>query len=834
MAITPEDLASLNWSDFSPPNLMAISEKLNTLEKVCTEKGLDFPEAYAGADEIFEGIMFETFSAPKLLPLYKVYANGISGSFQQNILEQLLAPILAAIQKAPQNISKNEKDDEGSTNIQLQDANEKLDLVSFIQEALEQLSHLENQLPELKDHRTDGTFLNGLFRRIHTIKGASGFFGLTQLTHISHQLENVMDRARNGNIDIDDEVVTLLVKGGEWLKNHLNEILVLLEDAQLPCKISVPKGYSDPVNYGCMAIIARPKNDVKMQATVADKGEAVQSTIQISQDYLDEFIKNVGDLLNLAHIFKHSESRLAMSSLSREEIHRFKENFFALEEKTDGLQKRLMQLRRVKIKQLLDKVPKIIFRLTQIVSKKVKVEIKGEHIEIDRSMLNVLEDPMVHILRNSLDHGIETPEERLRLGKSEEGLFRITVSSSQNLVHICIEDDGKGIDGEAVAKRAVEKGVITQAQFDQMSLQQKQELIFRPSFSTRDVATEISGRGVGMDVVKSKIVEAGGAIQLRSTLGKGTQLMMSLPIAATLSTRSILRVRCGEFWFGLGMDEIECIACHSRKDAPLVKSGSMELFSYRGTNIPVINLNKIFGLPLGHKEFRSFIVVHELEHGIAVEVDEFSEFETHVMQNFLEGHLDKTPFEGASVMGDGSICQLIAFDKIMKLAKLQKIERVLALPEVVKNVKKEPYGLLIIKPSLSDLRLSLDMDWVARIENFDPTQLKTIKKQRVYKCSMGLLQYYECCDFSLGQPVDNPNDIFRIVVLDLGLRRIALGVHQVIDMYTGSIQYLGSLNIPGLIDSWSHEDHLVGVVDMNTITRAVKPKEEKLLLAVNA
>ena len=831
MAMSSDDLSTLDWLDLSPPNLLAIGEKIASIEKNIKASGAVYPSSYLGAEAIFEGMMFETFNTKELLPLYKIYAQSAQKGLKTPELALALQGILASLQpKKTAGSEEKETINDGSTKIQLQDEIERFDLVNFIKESLEQLKQLENRLPELKDNRTNGTFINGLFRRVHTIKGASGFFGLTQLTHISHEVENVLDLARNGKTEVDDEVVNLLVKGGEWLKAHLNEILVQLGNIEYPAQIFIPKGNSDPIHYGCLAVLSRPQNNVKVDATLAEKGETGQSIIQISQDYLDGFIHDVGDLLNLAHIFKHSEARLAMSSLSREELHRFKANFFALEEKTGGLQKRLMLLRRVKIKQLLDKVPKIIFRLTQIVAKKVRVEINGDQVEIDRSMIGVLDDPLVHILRNSLDHGIETPEERLRLGKPEEGLFKITVSTNQNLVHLSIEDDGKGIDGEAVAKRAVQKGVITQAEFDKMTLQQKQELVFKPSFSTRDVATEISGRGVGMDVVKSKITQAGGSIQLKSLLGKGTQLVISLPIAATISTRSILRVRCGEHWFGLGMDIIECIACHSSAQVSMAKSGNMELFPYRGVNIPILNLNKIFAWPIVQTEFRSFIIVRELEHGVALEVDEFSEFETHVMQSFLEGHLDKTPFEGASVMGDGSICQLISFDKILKIAQLRKVERhhSLQLSEPV-AVSNRPYGMLIVMPRMEALRLSLNMEWVARIENFDVQQLKVIKHQRVYKCTLGLLQYFECSDFGLGKRVSQEMDILRIVVLDLGSRKIALGVHQIIDMYTDNIKFLGSLNILGLSDSWSHDNHLVGVVDMERISHMVRPKQEQFL-----
>lgn len=837
MAWSIEDLKQLNWEDVSPPNLLMIGDSVTHFEALLLEKGHRFDDSYTGAEDVFERMMLGDLDIHALMPFYQSFcelgAHADMADMSAEDLQELMSPIISFI-KPPESEGTSAATGSGETALSLGDESECSELVNFIQEALEQLEQLENQLPELRDKKADATFLNTLFRRIHTIKGASGFFGLSHLTHISHELENVLDRARNGSLDIDDEVVSVLVRGGEWMNAHLQEILQRVEDVSFPFETVIKKGASDPIYYGCMAILSRQDIEVKMEKVSTQNEEAQDTTIHISQSYLDEFIHDVGDLLNLAHIFKHSESRLVDSALDRSDVQRFKENFFALEEKTDSLQKRLMQLRRVKVKHLLDKVPKIIFRLTQVVNKKVDVKIEGEDVEIDRSMLGALEDPFVHILRNSMDHGFEMPAERVELGKPEVGLFEINVTSAQNYVTISIKDDGKGINGDIVAEKAIEKGVVSAAQVAQMSMQQKQELIFMPGFSTREAATEISGRGVGMDVVRSKIIDAGGSVSLDSTLGKGTNLMLSLPIAATLSTRALLRVSCEGQWYGVAMDKVDCISCVPRQDNDLVHSGNLELYPYRDVNIPVLNLRKLFGKKeQTESEFRSFIIVKELDAGVALEVDDFSEFETHVMQDFLEGHFDDLPFEGASVMGDGSICLTLSLDGLLAKAKLEKVDfmnQTRSLISGKKTMEKEEC-VLLMQPNLDDMFVSIEMSWVSRIETFSEKSLSVLKGQRIYRCNMGLLQYYELTEFGIGSMAMGRDQVNSVVMLKLGTRTIVVGIHRIEDMYTGEISFLGALSIPMLKNSWSYQDRLVGVLDMESLSQRFKPDASALLMA---
>ncbi len=819
--------SDLNWSDNSPPNLMVLSEALVNAENELKEKGCEFPSDYPGAGDFFEKIMFEEISADQALPIFKTYMDVCSEISNSNDLANALSNILS-ITKIP---SDNSGEDDSQSNsdgdiVELNNIDEHTDLLNFLRECIEQVNELENDLPSLQAKKNSSSFLNSIFRKIHTIKGTAGFFGLNHLTSITHQLENVLDRARNGKLEIDDEVINLLIKGTIWLKQVLNKIMGDLRTDQWPLIINVSNNNSDPIHYGCLAILSRPVEEINIEDLDEENNDKSETMIRISQSYLDQFIGDVGDLLNLAHIFKHSENALVNSNLDQKDINRFKENFYALEDKTGGLQAKLMKLRRVKIKQLLDKVPKTIFKLAQTVGKKVEVTCDGHDVEIDRSMLKILEDPLVHILRNSMDHGFEEPQERVLCGKSSIAKFSIVVTNQQNNVIVTIKDDGRGINGEIIADKALEKGIITQSQVNKMSLQQKQELIFMPGFSSKEVASDISGRGVGMDVVSRKLSEGGGKVQLESKFGEGTTLTLSLPVAATLSTRLILRINCLGKWYGVPMNKIQYLSTLTEEESlNLPKSNNLELFPYRGMNIAIVSLNRIFDPSKTDKmPCRSFIVSEFSNNYIAFEVDEIHEFEIHVLQDFLKNHFENTPFEGASVMGDGSICLMLSFKKILEMTNLDaSIDDTNMQENRMGSASFELRNTLIFKPSENAFMISINMELVNRIENFNPDNIATIKGQRIYRTSNGLRQFFELYEFRIGNEEPTNNQFESILILQLGEKQIALGVYKIIDMYSDKINYLGNLHMHGISESWSYNNELVGELDIKALMQNQDP-----------
>lgn len=819
-----DQIQSIDWEDDSPPNLVDIGMKLAELEQTFVDEGLNLPEGYPGAEAIMDMAMLDELPFDNISGLLQKYASllvSMKDKLEEEKLMEVYLPLLEILNAPAKNKNESEEiSEEGSTLFLEFQNNEDLDsLRSFNSESIENIENLDDNLPTLVKRSDDITLLNNLFRGYHTIKGAAGFFGLDDIAHVTHEMENVLDRARQGKLRVDDEVVSLMSRGNAWIKKHFSRLDGLLKDVNAPFEVTMNIDNFAPIIYGCKAILSRSVETIEMIENT-EEGADKDSSIRISSEYLDQFLDEVGGLINLAHIFNHSIAILERAKIDRNDIQMFKDNFSALEDRSESLQKNLMMLRRIKLDSIFKKIPKIVYKLGQVVGKQVEVECIGGDVEIDRSMLDNLEEPLVHILRNSMDHGFEENEERVALDKPTAGKLKLEAEDLGSIIHLEISDDGRGINGDVVARLALEKGLLTQEQVDSMSFKKKQELIFMAGFSTKEQTSEISGRGVGMDVVKSKILETGGSFDLKSDFGKGTTIVIDLPKSATLATRSILRVRVQNSWFGLPMDKIEYLSVmDADKQLPLAEK-NVEVFPYRDQMLPIISLEKIFSISKSReRKERCFIIMRMDKFKYVIEVDELDEFEIQVIQDLLEGHFDKGPFEGASVLGDGSICLMLSLEKILSLAQV-KLEQGEAAATAVPGVAQSSYELtntLVFQPSQDNLVLSIDMASVFRIDNFKPDSLSVIKRKRVYNSKLGLLQYYEFSDFGIGVAMAEDEPPESVLIINICGRPLAFGVSKIIDMHSGSINYIGKLNLPGLYQSWSYKEKLVGVVDLNYI-----------------
>lgn len=817
-----EELQQVDWNDSSPPNIVDIGAKLSTLENSYLEKGLKFPEGYPGAEALMDMAMldevnFDSISAllQKYVSLLKDMAEGID---EKRLLE-FYTPLLEIL-NPPSSVKKSADlvpEEDSELYLEFLTTEDLESMKSFNSESIENIENLDESLPKLIKKADDITMLNNLFRGYHTIKGAAGFFGLEPISHVTHEMENVLDRARQGKLRVDEEVIGLMSRGNAWIKKHFQRLDGMLKDREAPIKLTLKIDNFAPIFYSCKAILSRSIETIKMVEN-SDENSEKDSSIRISQEYLDKFLDEVGGLINLAHIFNHSIAILEKSKMDRNEIQMFKDNFSTLEDRSERLQKNLMMLRRVKLDAVFKKIPKIVYKLCQVVGKRVEVECIGGDVEIDRSMLDNLEEPLVHILRNSMDHGFEENEERLTVGKPPAGKLSISAEDRGNTIHLSIGDDGRGINGDFVASLAVKKGLLTPEQAESMSFKQKQALIFMAGFSTKEQTSEISGRGVGMDVVKSKILETGGSFALDSVLGKGTKVEIELPKSATLATRSILRVRVRESWFGFPMDKIEYLAVYNNsKKLPTVEK-NIEVFPYRDQLLPIIYLDKVFGLKsIKSSDERCFVIMKLDQLRFVIEVDELDEFETQVVQDLLEGHFEKGPFEGGSVLGDGSICLMLSLEKTLSLSKIKASQSKTSHSLVSNQSSYELRNTLVFKPSADTLTLSIDMASVFRIDNFNTTSFKVIKRKRAYNSILGLLPYFEFSDFGIATSLKENESPESILIINICGRPLAFGVSKIIDMYNGKINTMGDLNLPGIHQSWSYQEKLVGVVDLNYI-----------------
>jgi len=397
----------------------------------------------------------------------------------------------------------------------------------------------------------------------------------------------------------------------------------------------------------------------------SSKKSSANNNIRVNLDKIDNLMNNVGDLVITNAMLTQFASGIAehktrVSVLERLEL---------LERHIREMQDSIMSIRMVPMESIYSKFPKVVRDISKKLGKKIEFKHEGDSVEIDKAMIEGLTDPLMHIIRNSLDHGLETPEERIAAGKSETGTILISAEQANGQMIISINDDGKGINFEAVAQKALEKGDIDENQYHGMSDNEKAMLIFGAGLSTAEKITEISGRGVGMDVVKTNIQKLGGVIKLDTEMGVGTTITIILPL--TLAILDGLDIAVGNMKYILPLSSIVESLQPTTEMIKRIGDGTQELLMLREEFIPIVRLYKLFGVEPKHKvlEDGMLIVVKSGTQKIAVFIDEF----LHQHQVVVKP-LDKNfrPVEGigaATVRGDGSIGLIL---DIVGLIEVQK------------------------------------------------------------------------------------------------------------------------------------------------------------------
>ena len=421
------------------------------------------------------------------------------------------------------------------------------------------------------------------------------------------------------------------------------------------------------------SVVAADDSD---EANTNKKGVANNNnSIRVNLDKIDLLMNNVGDLvITNAMLTQFStsieETKTRNSVLERLEL---------LERHIRDMQDSIMSIRMVPMESIYSKFPKVVRDISKKLGKKVEFKHYGDNVEIDKAMIEGLTDPLMHIIRNSLDHGIETPAERELTGKPEIGSISISAEQANGQMIITIEDDGRGINSEKVARKALENGLIDENQFNSMTENEKAMLIFGAGLSTADTITDISGRGVGMDVVKTNIQKLGGAIKLDSHLGEGTVVTIMLPL--TLAILDGLDIRVGNQKYILPLSSIVESLQPSSEMIKKIGDGTQDLLMLREEFIPVVKLHQLFGLQKSFEKLEDgmLIVVKSGNTKVALSIDEFLNQHQVVVKPLDKNFRSVEGIGAATVRGDGSIGLIldvvgiinaqIKIEKDMNLAK---------------------------------------------------------------------------------------------------------------------------------------------------------------------
>lgn len=408
---------------------------------------------------------------------------------------------------------------------------------------------------------------------------------------------------------------------------------------------------------------AEPKKAAQTPPAAAGKGKVTSRSVRVDIDKLDVLMNLVSELI----IAKNALVSVSSSDAARESgeesnegrSQAFHENIEYLERVTTNLHESVMKVRMVPIESVVNRFPRMIRDLNRKLDKKMELYMSGEDTELDRTVIDELGDPLMHLLRNSADHGLESNAERVRLGKPEVGSIFLDAYQDGNNVTIEVRDDGAGIDTEKVKNKALERGTITEQQAETMSDKDFIDLLFRPSFSTADQISDISGRGVGLDVVKTKIESLGGSIEARSVKGQGSTFAIQLPL--TLAIIQALMVEVGDEKYAIPLGNVDTIEDVMQNEIKLVQS--KEVIHLRGSVIPIIRMSEVLEMEDYEKSSEDdseiIVVVKKGDQRIGLAVDKLLGQQETVIKSMGRHITNAKLFSGATILGDGEVALIL-------------------------------------------------------------------------------------------------------------------------------------------------------------------------------
>jgi len=704
-------------------------------------------------------------------------------------------------------------------------------LQDFLVESFELIEQLDQDLVELENRPDDLELLNGIFRVAHTVKGASSFLNFDVLTHLTHHMEDVLNKARHGDLHITPDVMDVVLESIDLMKALLHTIrdtssdngievgacvirLDKISNGESDIKVCIEETFDEEVaeeieeeaqepDYENMAedeieaeierllnqrqnedkakraariaagesvleapeapseeepkpalkaapaptpVVQTPRPKVTLRHDDDDDSDAkaaapakrapatVEQTIRVDVKRLDHLMNLIGELVL-------AKNRLIKINDDVEERYEGEEFLEELNQVvsivslvTTDLQIAVMKTRMLPVGKVFNKFPRMIRDLTRELNKKIELEISGEDTELDKSIVEEIGDPLVHIIRNSCDHGIEMPSVRKAAGKEETGTITLKAYNEGNQIVIQIDDDGKGLDVNMLKTKSVEKGIITEKEADSMSDKEAFALIFKPGFSTAASVTNVSGRGVGMDVVKTNIEKLNGIIDIESELGVGTSMKLKIPL--TLAIIQALLVGVQEEYYAIPLASVLETVRISKDEIYTVEGRSV--MRLREDILSLVHIGDIFEVEriLDGNEHAYVVVLGLGAQKLGLIVDTLVGQEEIVIKSLGDYLKGIDGIAGATIRGDGGVTLIVDVAALMEMAKSVKSTVASSNSDVSQVIKEKSkasdYTVMVVDDSKTDrtiMRKSLESLGITLVEAVDGQEALNILKQ---------------------------------------------------------------------------------------------------------
>jgi len=777
----------------------------------------------------------------------------------------------------------------------------------FLVESHENLDQLDSDLVELEAHPGSRELLGSIFRTVHTIKGTSGFLALDRLESLTHVGENLLSLLRDGVLVLTAERTTALLElvdavrallatleatGNEGTPDHsaligrLQQLAAVEDTASVesvedsaPVESVEDSAPVESVEDTAPVPAAKLVGELLVDATVVqaeDVGWAVreqemgderklgeilveqglvaekhveealaaqgerrsmvaEASIRVNVELLDSLMRVVGELVLTRNQILSASVQLRDPGLQRASQ---RLNLIA-SELQDGVMKTRMQ----PVETVWAKLPRVVRDLSLQCHKKVALQMEGRETELDRTILEAIKDPLTHLVRNSIDHGFETPDVRTAAGKPAEGTLLLRAFHEGGRVVVEIRDDGAGIDPEKVAAKTLERGLVSRDQVARMSEREIQELIFMPGFSTAAAVTNVSGRGVGMDVVKTNIERIGGAVEINSTLGRGTACRLTIPL--TLAIVPALTVACGQFRYAIpqvSLLEVVYIDGERARTAVEYVSGA-PVYRLRGRLLPLVRLADILEVTSAGDTLlenllgdqldataeqggggESYVVVLESEERrFGLIVDRVLDTEEIVVKALSQRLKGIGLYAGATILGDGAVALILDIQALARRSHEvgDAMARAAAEAGDLDDTDQDIESMLVVGVG-GARRVAIPLVMVTRLEEFPAASIEHVGGREVVQYRDAIVPLVRLGSLLGGGGLDPDASVLVVVYSERG-RSVALAVDEIIDIVEEKVHSRSGLVDHGLTGSAVIRERVTELLDVRQAVLTADP-----------
>ena len=605
---------------------------------------------------------------------------------------------------------------------------EKEMVLGFVEETTPMLDEIESLILELEENPSSDKTLSVYFRLLHTIKGTASCVGLTNLGHFTHSYEDFIGELRNKTIPVNTQSTNILLQGLDDLKEFFDCVNKYTNDYNIDYLSRVDK--FKPENFDLSSGIDE-KLEVEGSSEFLIKSSKQQvdekkedDKMTVSMGILNDFMEESGELTVIRNSILKTVRKIDNKFRGDPDIELLNELLEGMHSVTSNIQGKITEMRKVPLKNTFRPFKRLVRDLSKKLNKKVELDIIGDDVSVDNIIAKLYNNTLIHIVRNSLDHGLETPEQRVAAGKSPEGRVEFKVYEDGEDIVLEIHDDGKGINPDFIKNKALEKKLFSKEELDNMSDLEIINIIFASGFSTAEQVSDLSGRGVGMDMVRSSFAQMGGQIFVKSTPGEGSVFHLSVPIPKSILIINTLIVTASKKHFFFKMDEVSEVIRyeHDLAHSQMYSIDGKKIINHNNEMIQLYSLSEALGLPQCEEssEVDNIVVLRAGQSKYGVLVDEIHEFEEVVSRKISDNIDSSNLFAGASVLGSGEVAMImcaqgmanhigIELDLSAKKKSLTQVEEILD-----KNINE----YMLFKYTDKEY-LSVQLDKVDRLETMN-------------------------------------------------------------------------------------------------------------------